>query len=471
MKRSFTILAALLVLQLTAAAQEAPVFSVGPSAPVQKTLFGGWYPYNLPVHGPIDGAFFMDTGDAIVSLGTDYIEKSRVPAPREGKFKSGVSEVRNGNRLYYFYGYYAKKITHLLACAYDLPQMTNAFIKEFHQATNIITLKKKSNWNFLPVSSGGAYDVRFSKNGNYIGVATYENRVMGRCFNLALYDRDFNLVSKQEYLDTTLVRAWEKEEVFSSMEGYEYDFAVADEGTLTFVRSHYTYFHKNSEGSDISVYILSKDGFRRIDFGTALERNDFHYPKIIAAEADKIMVTGIYSDVSRFNGNYPTYLHTGLCTLSIPLSEGGSIEKLAWEKFDFLFPTTEQKPMFFPSFQKVEILTWDTPGGKAYLFNDKLAIIDPEGKILSIKKLPAKPFEENTYRIIDSGRLYWMTLTAAGGNLLYGVDWEGNVTRTPVPAFYAPGVAMRTISLGEGRYQFVQCDASSMRTLNLTVPQ
>lgn len=353
------------------------------------------------------------------------------PYGKDGKPSSGTSKmtIQNGILDYLYADYDNNKQCRVLTRqSYDLESMKHVKNEELMCATDLEPNAKDligglRMWDF------DSFDEIWSENREYVCIIAHRIDTRWRCVNLTIYDRQFNKVAEAMHLDTFRIPKMKYKEQVLRFQDYDYDYAISNEGKLTFVRSVSKRFLQ-SDGSDVAIYELSKDGLKRYDFGRTMGHCQFYSPELLQVKDGKVLVFGIYAPIAEKKD----FKLEGSCTLELNLetNEARQVEMIPFEKaakgtwrHDFL-SEDNIATVFGP--------IWKTPQGWIKVLNPNtsktsyVAFLDETGCIKSM--YPLNKNIDSKAQYVHNNKFYYVVWLK---DYLISVDENGKEEQHPIP--------------------------------------
>lgn len=300
-----------------------------------------------------------------------------------------------------------------------------------------------------------------SENKEYIALITYALSPFRHCVNLAIYDRNFNKIAEAPHLDLFRVPKMKGKEAQLKAQDYDYDVNLDDNGKLTFVRSNSKRFLE-SDGSDVVVYELSKDGLKQHNFGKPLGAMQYYSPEILQIKDGKILTFGIYAPIA----DLKEFKLEGSCTIEYDLNNDAVqvLEKVPFEtaakgawRHDFLSQYNVGSiygPLFKTSNGWIKILRSSTAkyGAKPYV-----SFIDERG---CIKVTHQFPHSINGPYFSYNDKLYYSVKLK---EFIYSIDENGKSEEYAIPYEYRlyDGLMMFQENEEKGKWDFLKLDIGS----------
>lgn len=370
----------------------------------------------------------------------DYNERIIPPVKKwekDGNLSTGPScmMIKNGN-LEHLYADWdnTRECRVLTRNSYDLTSMNLIKSEELMCATNLEpngSLKSMNRRRFYDFDD---FKVQWSENGEYVGLITYHWYLYQRCFNLVLYDHQFNKLAEAKGLDTFQLPKLKYKEFSQQFQDYYYDFTVSNDGRMTFVRSVSKRFLQ-SDGSDVAVFELSKDGYKRHDFGKVMGKCQFYSPDLLQVKDGKALVFGIYAPVA----DQENMKMEGHCTLELDLGTN-TVRQVEKTPFEEAFSVSwgmgymPQGNYFEPSGR-----IWNTSKGWIKILNlhpssiteknkYRIAFLDENGCIRSI--YPLNKNADSYTRFVYNDKLYYAVFLK---DYLISIGEDGKEEQHPIP--------------------------------------
>ncbi len=340
--------------------------------------------------------------------------------------------------------------------SYDLKTMTHVKNEELLRSNNLDPNNEVKSSFRRKFYDFNEFAIQWSENEKYVGIVTYAWYHYQRCFNLILYDSQFNKMAEIKGLDSFQLPELKSKELVEQYQDYDFDFNVSNDGRMTFVRSVSKRFLL-SDGSDVAILELSKEGVKRHDFGKVLGKCHFYSPDLLQVKDGKAEVIGIYAPVAEKKDSQLE----GYCTLEFDMNTDDvqQVEKMAFEApvsvswsigflpitVGFLRRTITQTKGEW----KFENLILDKGAGQSYhariyIFKDvwqtsKGWILTSNGKVFFLdtngRTKATYPLNKNVdsyARFVYNDKLYYAVWLK---DYFISIDENGNEVQHPIPNY------------------------------------